>query len=130
MLGGSICLLPMVHSYASSPSGDLLIGIGQVGATLLIAYGVEVSWFLKESKKRSGDRENWVGVVTGIGGCGMLGIAFALGLSESGGSLGWIEELAFSWTIVTIGSLGGLVALIPLVIHEWAHTVHTEYSDE
>jgi hypothetical protein len=127
----SIGLLPIVHFRASGPSSELLVGIGQIGATFLIAYGVEISWFLKESRVRSINREYWVGTVGGIGGCGMLGIAIALGLSAAADSpTTWSTQFAFSWVLISIGSLGGLVALLPLVLYEWSHMLHAEYPDE
>lgn len=130
MLFCGLASLPMVHAYASDPSRELLTASAQVGATLLIAYGVEISWFIKESRLRGANRQNWVGVAAGLGGSGMIGIAIALALSAGNGGLGWIEAFGFSWALFSIGALGGLVAFLPVVIYEFTHIVHAEYPDE
>jgi hypothetical protein len=129
-LVASLLLLPVVHAYGDGPSGDLLTSIAQVGATLLVAYGVEISWFLRESRARGANRENWVGKCAGVGSSGLLGIGLALALSGNDGTLTLFEQFVFTWSIVSIALLGLLVALVPFEVHEWAHAVHTEYPDE
>jgi len=42
-------------------SSEALSDIAQIGATLLVAYAVEMAWFVKESRVRGRKRENWVG---------------------------------------------------------------------
>lgn len=129
-LVGSLGVLPLTHIYASRPSEALLTSIAQVGATLLVAYGVEISWFLKESRKRGTDRENWVGIASGVGLSGVLGIGCALAIGGTGGDFTLIQEFALAWSIISVSLLGLLAALGPLAVYEWSHTVHTEYPDD
>jgi hypothetical protein len=126
----SLLLLPAAYEYADDPSADLLRNIAQIGATLLVAYGVEISWFLKESRRRGADRENWVGVSCGLGTCGLLGIGLALGLTAHDGSFTLIQEFVFTWSIMSMAMLGSFVAMGPFVIHELSHAAHTDYSDD
>jgi hypothetical protein len=104
--------------------------LAQVGAALLISYAIETSWLLKESVARSARRENWVGFVSGTGLAGLGGIACALILSAHHGPLTWIEGMAFAWSCASLLLLGSLVALLPLLIYEWAHDLRVEYSDD
>lgn len=56
--------------------------LAQIDATLLVAYAVQMSWVLQNSRKRGKDRENWVGVTAGLGTCSVIGIGLALALSS------------------------------------------------
>jgi hypothetical protein len=123
----SICLFPVVDRVAPHPRTELLNGLAQVGATLLVAYAVETSWFVKVSHARGGDRENWVGFAAALGVSGVLGIGSALALSGHGdGSRSWIEEFGFGWSVSSLGLLGLLVGLLPLFLYEWSHSVRNE----
>ena len=107
------------------------LGAGaQIGATLLIAYAVETSWWLKSSRIRGSDRENWVGYAAGVGACAFLGVLIALWLSAGSGHLNAIEKLGFAWALLTMAVLGGLVSTLPLLIYEWTHHLQAEYPDE
>lgn len=127
---GSLGLLPLIHLYGSSPSENLLTSIAQVGATLLVAFGIEISTFLRESRKRGGDRENWVGTAAGTGSSGLVGICLALALAGAGGPLTLLERFLFSFSILSIAMLGVVVALLPLAMHEWTHAIDADYRDE
>lgn len=102
----------------------------QIGATLLIAYAVETSWWLKSSRIRSSNRENWVGFTAGTGACAFLGVVIALWLSTGTGDLNALETLGFAWATMTLLLLGGLVATLPLLIYEWTHHLQAEYPEE
>lgn len=102
----------------------------QIGATLLIAYAVETSWWLKASRYRSSNRENWVGYASGIGTCGFIGVSACLVLSTSPQSLSWFESYWATWSLFTLMLLGGLVGTLPLLIYEWTHSLQAEYPDE
>jgi hypothetical protein len=122
---------PAIGSYASNPPESLFGDLAQVGATLLVAYAVEVSWILKISIRRGRNEAHWVGITTGLGVCGVIGVAFALVLSAHGvAALSFAEELIFGWTAASLGMLGFLVALLPFSVYEWSHAARTEYPDE
>ncbi|HEX5609376.1 MAG TPA: hypothetical protein VFX45_04700 [Solirubrobacterales bacterium] len=104
--------------------------MAQIGATLLVAYGVEISWVLKESRLRDAGRENWVGIAVGLGCGGLVGIGLALALSGAGKTFSLAQELVFSVSVASISLLGFLVALGPFAVYEWAHAARAEYPDE
>ena len=80
---------------------------------------------------RRENRESWVGIVTGIGCCGLLAIATALALAGGlGEHYAAAEKLAVAWTFVSLGMLGLIVALLPYAMYEWTHMLRAEYSDE
>lgn len=132
MAGGAIAVALFIVGLDANfrLSDEALSAMAQIGATLLIAYAVETSWFIKESRVRGSKRENWVGFVAGIGVCSAFGVAFAIALLEHHGPSNFLEAFAGMWMLFSLGFLALLVALLPYVLYEWAHTIHTEYPDE
>jgi hypothetical protein len=110
----------------------ILSDIGQIGATLLVAYAVETSWLIKRSRSRGSEKENFVGFAAGLGSCGALGIAFAVALLGHPKGLPFtdLEHFAAAWAMFSVTLLAGLVAMLPFVLYEWAHSINTEYPDE
>lgn len=125
----TISFLGLLLTDLNVPPETLDAG-AQIGATLLIAYAVETSWWLKSSRIRSSNRENWVGYSSGIGVCAFLGVIIALWLSTGSGNLDEIGKLGLAWVLLTLTLLGGLVATLPLLIYEWTHHLQAEYPDE
>ncbi|MGN6257732.1 MAG: hypothetical protein ACTHN3_08295 [Solirubrobacterales bacterium] len=113
-----------------SLSSEALSDIAQIGATLLVAYAIEMSWFVKESRTRGGRREKWVGFVAGIGFCSALGILSAIALVTPEDPSSFFAAVGIVWTIFSIGFLGFLVALLPYLLYDLVHTLHVEYPDE
>jgi drug/metabolite transporter (DMT)-like permease len=111
-------------------SSEALSDIAQIGATLLVAYAVEMAWFVKESRTRGRKRENWVGFVAGIGFSSALGIMSAVALVSHEGSSNFLEAVGLVWTLFSVGLLGLLVALLPYLLYDLVHTLHAEYPDE
>ncbi|MGN6587678.1 MAG: hypothetical protein ACTHKT_09445 [Solirubrobacterales bacterium] len=111
-------------------SSEALSDIAQIGATLLVAYAIEMSWFVKESKTRGRRRENWVGFVAGIGFCSALGILSAIALVTPRDPSNFLAVAGIVWTIFSIGFLGFLVALLPYLLYDLVHALHAEYPDE
>lgn len=111
-------------------SSEALSDIAQIGATLLVAYAVEMAWFVKESRTRGRKRENWVGFVAGIGFSSALGIMSAVALVSHRGPSTFLEAVGLVWTLFSVGFLGILVALLPYLLHDLVHTLHVEYPDE
>ncbi|MEZ5078358.1 MAG: hypothetical protein R2725_13060 [Solirubrobacterales bacterium] len=124
-LAGALALLPLVDATDLSPSAELLRGLAQVGATLLVAYAVEAAWLPTASTGRGASRGSWLGYAAGIG------VALALGLAEADtGSLSLIGQLGLAWVLFSLPLLGLLVVLLPLLLYEWADAARTENPDE
>lgn len=108
---------------ASQPTEGLLRSLAEIGATLLIAYVIEVSWIVRASSpaRALNERENRLGAFIGIGAAALFGIALALGLAERAKAHHWtsLDEVAFAWVTVSFLVLGVAVVLQPLITHEW-----------
>jgi hypothetical protein len=110
-------------------SDEALSDIAHLGATLLVAYAVEISWFVKESSNRGSRSENWLGFVVGIGVSSALGIAIAVALVGRESS-GFLASMGATWMLFALGLLALLVATLPYLLYELAHAARTEYPDE
>jgi uncharacterized membrane protein YfcA len=104
--------------------------LAQIDATLLVAYAVQMSWVVQNSRKRGKDRENWVGVTAGLGICSVVGIGLALAISSHPEPFNWLEELAFGWVLASSALMGFWIAAQPWAMYEWTHWFNTEYPDE
>jgi hypothetical protein len=118
-------------SIEFQPSAGFLQSVAQVGATLLIAYSVETAWAVKSASALSAS-PRWMGFVMGIGAAGLLGIAFALGLSErvAAGHWIWIDELLFGWVAGSLTILGCLVVSLPDLTASWAQEIRRGPVDD
>jgi len=104
--------------------------LAQIGATLLVAYAVQTGWVVQNSRKRGADRENWVGVASGVGCCALIGVFIALCLSPHQESLDLLEGLGFAWAVISIGFLGLWTALQTWAMYDLAHSFSTEYHED
>lgn len=104
--------------------------LAQIGATLLVAYTVSMSWVLQASRKRGPGRENWVGVTTGVGFCALTAIILGLALAGHHEQFNWFEAFAFGWVIIANAMLGVWIAIQPWAMYHWTHWFSTEYPDE
>lgn len=130
LLIGALLIFPLIWLHWGSPPDETFGDLSQIGATLLVAYAVETSWWLKVAHRHTRERENWVGAVVGIGFAGVVGIACALVLSTHSGSLNWLQGLAYTWCLLTSLLLGSLVAVLPLLIYEWTRELPPHPPDE
>ena len=101
-----------------------------IGATLLVAFAVQTGWIVQTSRKRGPDRENWIGLTTGISSSALIGILIALCLSAHREPLGLIESFGFAWVVVSIGFMGLWTALQPWTVYDLNHAFNTEYPDD
>jgi threonine/homoserine/homoserine lactone efflux protein len=129
--GGAVAIAAALVGYSASftLSDEALSDIAQIGATLLVAYAIETSWLVKESRARGSKRENWLGFVVGLGVCGVAGIAIAIALVGRHSS-SFLAALGVTWMLFSLGLLALLVAALPYALYEWVHAIHTEYPDE
>jgi cytosine/uracil/thiamine/allantoin permease len=124
-MAGTACGLFLLVSVGSAlfkelePSPELLRTIAGIGASFFLAYVIEAAWLIKRfpAGKRS---EIILGVLVGFAASGLLGVIFALMLSELpvGESFGRSEDFRFWWSILSLGGLGFLVALQPAIVHD------------
>lgn len=131
IFGGSTALFALDGSITASLAPAILSDTGQIGATLLVAFAVESSWLVKQSRQRGSGSENWIGFVAGLGASGALGIAFAVALlGHDHGAFNGMEHWAATWAVFSVGLLAGLVGALPYALYEWRHALSTEYPDE
>lgn len=124
-------LLAFIGIYHLFPEPDkTAAALAQIGATLLIAYAVQTSWVLQASRKRGSQRENWVGVTSGVGLCALIGVFAALALAGHDEPLNWLEAFAFGWVVVANALLGAWIAFQPWAMYHWTHWFGTEYPDD
>jgi hypothetical protein len=99
-------------------SPELLRSSATIGATLLLAYIVEAVW-LVQRVERDDEFEEWLGFVTGTGIAGLLGVAFALLLSEhrAVGHANFIDRIGVAWVAISLAILGGVLVVQPLLAH-------------
>ena len=78
--GGLRCLIPVAITTASfgfafvldRPSTSEAETLAQVGAALLIAYSVTMSWSIGAAGERGAQFESWIGFSTGLAVLGLL----------------------------------------------------------
>jgi hypothetical protein len=116
---------------STQPTRDLLQSLAQIGATLLIAYAVEISWAVKSSSARGADQQ-WMGFVMGIGAAGLGGIALALALSErlAAGHWIWVDEFLFGWATGSLAVLGCLIVSLPDLTDSWSRQMRRGALDD
>jgi hypothetical protein len=106
--------LLVISVWNLSPTSETSSSLAQIGATLLVAYGVETNWLLKRSHVRSKNPQNWVGFASGIAFCGLIGIETALALASEGPPHAFGQHLLLAWTLASSSFfLGAFVALSP-----------------
>lgn len=127
--GISLMSLLAVNRLFSDPA-QASAALAQISATLLVAYAVQMSWVVQNSRQRGSDRENWVGVTAGLGICAVLGIGMALALASHREPLNWLEGLGFAWVMSSSALLGFWIAIQPWAMYQWTHWFNTEYPDE
>jgi hypothetical protein len=104
--------------------------LAQIGATLLVAFTVQTGWVLQSSRSRGAERENWVGISSGLGCCALVAIIIALCLSPHGETLSLLEGFGFAWAVMSVFFLGLWLALQPWAMYDLVHHFNTEYPDE
>jgi hypothetical protein len=113
-----------IHSYVEHPTQPFLLSIGGIGMTLFIAYVVGMSGFLRESGVRSGDQATLVGVLAGLGFCGLAAVGVVCGLAANTESSGWLRAFAFAWASMSLILLGGMISALPIFAYEGGRSKH------
>jgi hypothetical protein len=112
------------------PSPELLRTIAGIGASFFLAYIIEATWLA--ARFPAGKRgEIILGVLMGFAASGLLGVIFALMLSEDSvsGGLGRGEDFRLWWSIISLGGLGFLVAVQPGLAHIEQNSKRSADSD-
>jgi hypothetical protein len=105
---------------AERVSAELLRYMAAIGATLLIAYAIEMSAVVRVDYVRTPIRENWIGFIVGIGFCGLMAIILSLALGERAVKHWlWADQAAFAFAAGALFMLGLLVTLLPSLHYEW-----------
>lgn len=97
----------------------------------MVAYAVEMAWLVKHTRTRGDKTKKWIGVVSGLGSCGVIGIIFAVALLDHHGTpMNTGERFAATWSVFSLALLAGLVGVLPNYLYEIGHDLTTDYSDE
>lgn len=99
---------------AASP--DLLQTLAIVGAILVPAYVVEVTWLMPQMGAGE-EYEEWLGFVVGAGIAGLVAIAVALLTAQhrAAGHAGTLDDLGLAWVVVAEVVLAGTLVAQPLL---------------
>lgn len=116
--GGSLLFAVWVASTFLNdlePSPELLRTMAGIGASFFLAYVIEASWL---AKTFTSDDEVFLGFLMGFACAGLLGVIFALLLSERPAAehFGRDQDLQFWWSAISLGGLGLLVAIQPGIV--------------
>jgi hypothetical protein len=107
----------------STPSAELLWALAQLGVGLLIAYSIALAAVEKDLSRKGtrNQHENWVGFVGGCGVCGLVGIGLALITASDleAGHTNLADQAGLWWSASSIGMLGIMVAILPILSYEW-----------
>lgn len=100
------------------PPAELMSDAAGVGSALFIAYAVEMAW-LTSRYDVGGVFDRRVGQFLGVGLCGLFGIVVALLLSShlKAGHSNLLDSFGVAWVCISLGLLGLIVALQPLITH-------------
>jgi peptidoglycan biosynthesis protein MviN/MurJ (putative lipid II flippase) len=115
------------HLFRKAPSA-LLESLAGVGGAVFIAYTVGMT-DLSRGMRRDPETETFLGVLVGLGVCGVAGICFALLLLEVAKPLGWLGHLAVFWSGVSVFFLACMVAALPLFAYERSRAKHLNQDD-
>jgi hypothetical protein len=120
--GLAILLWVAFEMWSVDPTPGVLSSLAEIGATLLIAYVIEISWLVRASRtRRLEERESRLGALTGVGYAGLLGIGASLALSERATAhhWTWLDGLGFGFAVGSLAMLGLMVVMQPMLTHEW-----------
>jgi uncharacterized membrane protein YdjX (TVP38/TMEM64 family) len=101
----------------AQPSPALLRDIASLGGALVLAYVVQMSWLVR-TVRRDDEYENLVGVATGLGVGGLLGVFMALLIAahREAGHANVLDTLGASWAFASLIMLGSLVIIQPFLV--------------
>jgi hypothetical protein len=101
------------------PDADLLRVTAGIGASLFLAYVIEITWMASQVLP-PGAGEDFLGGLTGFGLSGFLGVIALLILSEQGpGEFTMLAEYFLWWSLLALVFLGLMVAMQPYMVHQW-----------
>jgi hypothetical protein len=115
MVGGAFFL-----GAVPPASPELLRSLATIGAILLPAYVVEVTWLVPHMGKGV-DYEEWLGFVVGAGIAGLIGIAVALLLAEHrlAGHANSLDDIGLAWVVASELILAGALIVQPLLANRF-----------
>ncbi len=121
IVGLGLVLWPITAALAERPSAEFLRYMAGIGATLLIAYAIEMSAVVRGDHVRTPVRENSIGGIVGIGVSGLMAIAASLALAERAevGHWLWADRAVFAFATGALLMLGLVVTLLPAFHYEW-----------
>jgi cytochrome bd-type quinol oxidase subunit 2 len=116
----SAALVVFLRAHADRPQREFLSDLAGVGATIFVAFVIEMSAIVLWSTRYNSEDDALSGESVGFGLAALLGVGFALALTnhDRAHALTLLEELGFAWSLVSLGMLGLLVAAYPYMLYE------------
>lgn len=117
-----IATIWLVVSDIGPPNAQLLETWAQIGATLLVAYVLAVTWLVRVSQRRPRrERETRLGRLLGVGTAVLLAIGMSMRLATlpETHDWDWLNELQLGFAVGPLLMAGGMVVMQPLMTHEW-----------
>jgi len=95
--------------------------LAQVAATLLVGWVVTAVWMAARLERGGEDREQWLGLTAGFGLSGLVGLmmAFLVAAHREAGHANYLDWLGCWWATVSIGALGLILVLHPVIVERW-----------
>lgn len=114
-------MLALTVGRAAYPSANLMQTFAQIAATLLVGWVVMAVWMVARVERDGDDREEWLGGTTGLGVGGLAGLAVALLVAahREAGHANFLDRFGCWWAVISIGALGLMLVLHPLVVERW-----------
>jgi len=105
------------------PSAESMYAVAGVGITIVLGYVIEVVWMVGRLQRVGAEREDWIGGMVGLGACGLGGVVVALLVAahREAGHSNRLDSFGLWYVVVSLGLLGIMVSLQPLIVERWTH---------
>lgn len=124
--GACVFFLPFAY-VLPAPSSELMNGVANLGTGLLLAFVVEAAWATSQMREAD-DYEERLGAFVGLALAGLIGVVVALLISahRAAGHANLLDAAGLAWIAVSVGILGGVVVVQPILVHEWTPKTATK----
>lgn len=113
------------------PSAELMRSVAGIGITIVLAYVIEAVWMVGRLERVGADREAWLGSAVGMTVCGLSGVAAAVLVAAHREAMhsNYLDTFGLWWVVASLGLLGAMVALQPLIADRWTKEDETSATE-